>query len=264
MRLFWEICRISFRRQMAYRAANWAGLFTNLFFGLLRAALLLALYGSRHEVVGITKAGAVTFTGLTQAIIAFLYIFGSYSGLMSAVYSGEIAADLLKPSDFFLFWMAKDLGGSLVSLFMRGLTIMAAYALVFPIVYPAGPGQWAAFLFSLSLAWIISFEWRFLVNLAAFWTPNAQGIGRMAFTFSWFLSGFVMPLRFFPGWFERICAFTPFPSMVNSAMEIYLGVARGDALLRALFFQLLWVLILVAACGITLRAGVRKLVIQGG
>ncbi|MBW8012786.1 MAG: hypothetical protein FVQ83_16330 [Chloroflexi bacterium] len=41
MRLFLELTKRSFQRQLSYRAAAIAGLATNFFFGLLRAAVLI-------------------------------------------------------------------------------------------------------------------------------------------------------------------------------------------------------------------------------
>jgi ABC-2 type transport system permease protein len=160
--------------------------------------------------------------------------------------------------------MAREAGGSIVSLLIRGLAIMGAYALFFPIVLPSSLAHWAAFLLALTLGWLISFSWRFLFNLSAFWTPDARGIGRMAFTLSWFMSGFIMPLRFFPEGFRRLCEMTPFPSMVNTVVEVYPGVLTGPELLRALLVQVLWIGVLIALCSVTLRSGVRRLVIQGG
>ncbi|MEA3339773.1 MAG: hypothetical protein U9R15_07390 [Chloroflexota bacterium] len=56
MRLFYELVKLSFRLQFTYRAANLAGLATNFIFGLLRAAVLVALYDARivehHEQPG--------------------------------------------------------------------------------------------------------------------------------------------------------------------------------------------------------------------
>jgi hypothetical protein len=66
MRLIWEVAKLSFQRQLAYRSAHLAGLITNLFFGLLRAAVLIALYGAREEVSGLSLQMAITFTGLSQ------------------------------------------------------------------------------------------------------------------------------------------------------------------------------------------------------
>jgi ABC-2 type transport system permease protein len=248
---------------MAYRAANLSGLATNLFFGLLRAALLTALYGTRHSVTGVSLAGAITFTGLTQAVIALLSIFGWWD-VMNSVYSGEVGADLLKPLGYLRYWMARDLGRALAALLTRGLTIMVAYSLIFGITLPRGSGGWSALAAALSLSWLVSFSWRFLVNLASFWTPNAQGIGRALFATSWFLSGFIMPLRFFPDWFNAFCHLTPFPAMVNTVVEVYLGVLSPSQLTTALAVQALWAAALLGASHLALHRGVRRLVIQGG
>ena len=263
MRLFWELCKLAFQRQLTYRAATLAGLTTNFFFGLMRAALMAALYGARQEVAGISLAAAVTFTGLTQATIGYLSLFSWYE-VMNSVYTGDISSDLLKPMNYFVFWMAQDLGRALVALLMRGLTMMIAYALIFDIVWPHGATQWLALVAALVLSWLVSFSWRFLINLAAFWTPNALGVGRFAFGLSWLLSGFLMPLRFFPDWFVRLCNLTPFPATINTVVEVYLGVLTGPELLRALLGQVFWIAILAATGQLVLRAGVHKLVIQGG
>jgi ABC-2 type transport system permease protein len=263
VRLFWELARRSFQRHLTYRAATLAGLATNLFFGFLRVAVMVALYGTRTEVAGMDLRAAITFTGLAQAVIAYLSIFGWYD-LMRSVSSGEVAADLLKPLGYFRFWLAVDLGRALVAFLLRGVLMMLLYLIFFPITAPTLLSQWLALAFAFVLSWLLSFAWRFLVNLAAFWTPNAIGVGRFAFGIAWVLSGFFMPLRFFPDWFQTLCHLTPFPSMVNTTIEIYLGLLTGGALVQALLVQVVWIFILTGACHLTLRAGVHKLVIQGG
>jgi ABC-2 type transport system permease protein len=263
MRLLWELVALSFRLQLTYRTANWAGLATNFFFGLLRAAVLLALYGTRQQIAGVPLAAAITYTGLTQGVIAYLSLFGWWD-VMNSVYSGDISSDLLKPLNYLIYWLARDLGRAIASLFVRGLTMIFAYALLFDITLPHSIWQWLALVVALTLSWLVSFSWRFLVNLAAFWTPDARGVGRFAYTLSWFLSGFLMPLRFFPDWFVQLCRWTPFPSMVNTTIEVYLGVLTGPEIVQALLAQLLWAGFLLTACQLTLRAGVRRLVIQGG
>ena len=263
MRLFWELVKLSFRLQLTYRTANLAGLATNFFFGILRAAVLVALYGTSRQVAGLSLTDVVTYTGLTQATIACLSFFGWWD-VMDSVYSGDISSDLLRPMHYFTFWLARDLGRALASLLVRGLTLMVAYALIFDITVPESPGQWAAISAALILSMLVSFSWRFLINLASFWIPDARGVGRLGYTLSWFLSGFLMPLRFFPEWFVKLCRLTPFPAMVNTVVEIYLGVLNGPELLHALGRQLLWFGILSFACQVTLRAGVRRLVVQGG
>lgn len=236
---------------------------TNLFFGLLQAAVLLALYGERDTVAGLSTQDIITYTGLTQAAIVYLSIFGWYD-LMNAVHSGEIAGDLLKPMRLFTFWLAQDLGRALVGLVLRGLTIMVIYALFFDITYPASLAQWLALALTLALSWLLSFAYRFLVNLTAFWSPDARGIGRFAFMVILFFSGFLMPLRFFPDWVQTLAYLTPFPHMLNTVVEVYLGVLSGPALLNALLAQALWAVGLIALGQWVLARGTKRLVILGG
>ena len=263
MTLFIEFTKCSFRRTLTYRAAAFAGLVTNFFFGLLRVAVLLALFGDEQNVQGYSVAGVITYTALTQALIAFLSLFGWY-GLMQSVHSGEVGADLLKPMNYFSFWMAHDAGRAAASLLLNGVTFMLIFDLVFDMVYPNGLLQWLALTVSLGLAWLLSFAFRFLVNLAAFWSPNAMGTGRFIFFTAMFCSGFMMPLGLFPDWVQRLCYLTPFPHILNTVIDIYLNRTVGWDLLGSLLLQALWAFILVVAGQLLLGRGIRRLVILGG
>jgi len=263
MRLYWELTKLSSQRHLSYRAATLAGLVTNFFFGLLRVAIFIALYGEQQVVSGITLQGAITYTALSQAVIGYLSMF-SWFDLMRSVYSGEVATDLLKPMNYFTFWMAKDLGRAFVNLALRGLLFMLMFELVFDLTHPEGLNQWIGLALVILLSWVISFAWRFLVNLSAFWTPNAVGILRFFFVTSWFFSGFLMPLRYFPEWVIRIAKLTPFPYTVNTVVEVYIGILQGPDLFNAVLTQLLWAFALILISQLVLRAAVRRLVILGG
>lgn len=263
MRLFIELTKRSFQRQLTYRAATFAGLVTNFFFGMLRVAVMIALYGTRRDVNGLSLRDAITFTGLSQALIGFLSLFGWYD-MMNSIYTGSVASDLLKPMGYFNFWLAQDLGRALGQLLLRSLIIMIGYVIFIGIIIPHGIEQWAALTLTMIFALIISFAWRFLINLSAFWTPDARAIGRFGFVLLYFVTGFLMPLRFFPDWFVRLCDYTPFPYMVNTVVEVYLGVLKGPQLVLELVIQIAWAIALVLICQLILKFGVRRLVIQGG
>lgn len=263
MRLFIHIVRLAIQQQLTYRMAILAGLVTNLFFGMLRAYVLIALYQGRGEVNDLTLRGAITYVAFSQGMIAFLTIFGSFD-VMQSVYTGSIGSDLLKPISLFRLWMARDIGRSLVNLVGRGVLLMALFVPFFAIALPARAEQWIAMLAAMSLGWLVSFAWRFLVNLSAFWSPDARGIGRIAFTASQLFSGFLMPLRLYPDWFQAVCHLTPFPALFNTSVEAYLGLLSGPHLGWAMLNQLLWFLVLAALAHLVLARGVRRLVVQGG
>jgi viologen exporter family transport system permease protein len=262
-RAYAALSRMAFQRQLAYRFANISGLLTNGFFGLLRAYVLIALFGARQNVAGYSIRDAVTYTALTQGLIAYVAIFGWWD-LMRSIRTGEVASDLARPLDFFWYWCAQDFGRAAAQLLVRGLPILAAYALVFQITLPPTPLHALALLAALALALFISFCWRFMVSLSAFWMQDAIGIGRMAWIVATFLSGFLMPVAFLPNWMQTFMHGTFFPAMINTVVEVYLGLLTGPALLSALAAQLLWAFLLYALARLVLAAGVRKLVIQGG
>src|SRR5690606_29510562 len=96
--------------------------------------------------------------------------------LMNSVYTGEVGSDLLKPMNFYVYWLARDGGRALAALLLRGVIIMLLFALVFPMTVPTSVARWLWVGTAVLLSWLVSFSYRFLVNLAAFWTPNARGI----------------------------------------------------------------------------------------
>lgn len=263
MRLFLRIVRLSFQQQLTYRTVIWSGLATNFFFALLRVSTLIALYNGAPDVNGLPLRGAVTYVAVSQGMIAFLFLFGSWD-VMNSVYTGSISADLLKPLSLFSLWMARDLGRSLVNLLLRGLLLMAIFSIFYPIQVPATLEQWLALPIVLALGWVVSYAWRFMVNLAALWTPDARGIGRIAFLLMNLFSGFLMPLRLYPDWFANLCRWTPFPALFNTSLEVYLGILTGSQLWLALLNQLFWAAALSLLAWLVLSAGVRRLVIQGG
>jgi len=263
MRLYLRVMKLSLLQQVTYRTALLAGLATNFFFGLLRAAVLLALFQVKPVVNGMTQADGLTFVAFSQALIAFLFIFGTYD-VMNTVYTGSIGADLARPMDLFFYWMARDFGASLVNLVVRGVVLVAVFSMFYPVVMPATLGQWALGVFSLLLGWGVNYAFRFLVNLTAFWTPDARGIGRAAFTMLMMFSGFLMPMRLYPDWFSRLVSLTPFPSTFNTPMEIFMGLLEGPAVIPALLTQVGWLVALWLLARLVLRRGLSKLVIQGG
>jgi ABC-2 type transport system permease protein len=255
----------SVRRMTAYRAATLAGLVTNFFFGALRAFIFVALYRDAgvEEVAGYTLADAVTFTALTQAAIAPLMLFGWWD-VMRTIQSGDIASDLTKPIDLYRFWLAQDLGRAAFSFAARGVPIVLAYQVFFDLVWPSSMGGWLAFGLSAALALLISFSWRFLVNVTAFWTTDAHGMGRVAYMSVLLLSGMLIPVAYFPETLQSIVWWTPFPSMVNVPVEVWLGMHGGPALARILGVQALWAVALAALARAVYARGVSRLVVQGG
>lgn len=264
---------MTIQRQVTYRIATLSGLATNIFFGLLRASVMVALYtgfaqanGLGAETMlmrGMSMRQAVDFTGITQAILVYMALFGWWE-FMELVRTGDIGSELLKPMNLYLSWLARDIGRALAGLVMRGAPILLVFVLLFDTRLPQSITHWLTFAVAMVLGLWVSFGWRFLLNLCSFWTVEVRGIGRAVFGFAYMLSGFLMPLRFYPDWIRAIAWATPFPATITVPVDAFLGVNNAQDMAGYLLIQALWGLGLALACQVVMRRGMRKLVIQGG
>ena len=137
-------------------------------------------------------------------------------------------------------------------------------ALVFDLTRPPGIGSAVAFAASVVLAIGISFGFRFLYNLPAFWLLHYRGPMLIALFVSLALSGMIIPVRFFPDWLATIANATPFPSLVQTPVDLFVGETQGLEIATALGVQAAWLAVLLLGCRAALAAGTRRLVVQGG
>ncbi len=263
LRADWEIARRGYARYAAYRAATFAGLFTNTFFGFLRSFILLGLYEQRAEIGGYDATATLTYTWLTQALMTPVVVWG-WRDLALRVRSGDIATDLVRPIEPLRAWLAFDLGRAAYHLVFRGIPPFLLGAVVFRLTAPGDPLVWVAFLVSVVLAVVVSFAFRFLYNLASFWLLDDRGVAVLAMIAVSFFSGFMIPIAFFPDWLAAIAHATPFPAMLQLPIDIFVGAATGPEILATLTVQLAWALALLAAARGVFALGVRRLVVQGG
>src|SRR5437016_6008986 len=171
MRLYWEVARRALRRQFAYRTENLAGLAANAFFGYIRAALLLAVYRTTSNVAGYDAQAAVTYAWVTQALIMIVALWNWWD-VEQTIRTGDVVSDLAKPFSFLGFWLARDFGRAVFFVLFRATPILLLGQVTFGLRWPSSIGAWLAFWVSLVLALLVSFGWRFLLNLSAFWTTD--------------------------------------------------------------------------------------------
>src|SRR5438270_10477362 len=108
MRLYWEVARRALQRQLVYRTENLAGLFTNSFFGYLRAAVLLAVYQNTTSVGGYDAQAAVTYSWITQAMIMVVALWGWWE-IELTIRTGDVISDLSKPISYAVFCLKKKI-----------------------------------------------------------------------------------------------------------------------------------------------------------
>jgi ABC-2 type transport system permease protein len=252
----------SLRRHAAYPLSACAEAVTNTVFGIVHASILVALWRARPGLGGYDTTDAITFTFLTQALIAPVQIFGGLE-LTERIRTGDVAIDLHRPVDLQRWWLADDLGRACWYLLLRSTLPILVAALLFPMRW-SGPAALGLGLASLALAVLISFGFRYVVALCMFWLNDDRGVTAIALVTSMFFSGMILPLVVFPGWLGTAARALPWAGTIQTPIDIYLGKATGTGLLAAYGLQLGWAAALLAlGRGLTVLAG-RRLVINGG
>jgi ABC-2 type transport system permease protein len=260
---YWALVRTGFRRYATYRAATLAGLFVNTVFGFIRAAVLVAAIDAAGGIAGYDRTDALTYAWLTQALIMAIAVW-QWIELAVRIRTGDVVTDLQRPVDLQGAYLADDLGRAGYQVLARGLPPFCIGALVYDLRVPTHIGPWLAFAASLFLAVIVSFGLRFIANLLAFWVLDYRGINAMSSLLTTLLSGFAVPIAFFPDWAARVLIVLPWASMVQIPIDVFLGRVTGTELAGALALQTTWAVALLLLGRRVLAAATRRVVVQGG
>ncbi|MFC1429153.1 ABC transporter permease [Streptacidiphilus sp. N1-3] len=269
--LYAAVARGSFRRYATYRAATWAGVFTNTVFGFFIAYTYQALWQIRPHLGGYDLSAALTYVWLGQALLMPIAAMGGgmQDDLEARITTGDIAVDLYRPVDLQGWWLFNDLGRACYHLLSRGLLPMLAGGLVFRLRMPAdGAGAalltWFCFLVSVLLAVVVSFALRYIASLTGFWLLDARGVRQISVVLGMFFSGFLLPLPLLPSALAAVAERLPWAAMIQIPLDVFLQRRTGPALAAGLALQAGWALALLAAGRLMQRAVMRKVVVQGG
>jgi ABC-2 type transport system permease protein len=255
-----ELVGAGFRRYASYRQAALAGLSTNVMFGLLRAAVLTAVLAERGTVGGYDLAVAVTYVWLGQGLPAVVLLWGD-TELSQRIRTGDVVVDLGRPWDLQTALLATDLGRAGNAVLMRLVPPMLFGMAFFPFRFPAEAITWTLFAVSAALAVVVSFGVRFLLNVSAFWLLDARGVIAVWGTVGGLLTGLILPLSWYPAWAQAVLAWTPFPALFQTPIDVFAERGSPVALLA---HQLGWAILLLALGRVALTRGARRLVVNGG
>jgi ABC-2 type transport system permease protein len=263
MRVYLEVARRSFQRQFTYRGAALSGMVANTIFGLIIASVYRGLYASKPgsgPIEGFNLTEILTFVWIGQSLISVVALWGWYD-IARSVQSGEIVTDLMKPIDYYGFWLSRDVGRASSQVIMRGIPTLFVGALLFDLSLPASPIRWLSFAVCVALAVLVSFAIRFLVNISAVWLTDVLGVAMLMTVCVNFFSGFLVPISFFPSWLITVANLLPFRAMIMAPVTVGLG---QTSFWSTVALQLFWVAIMTLFALWMLSRATRRLETFGG
>ncbi|MDO3649709.1 ABC transporter permease [Nocardia mangyaensis] len=262
--VYWTLARAGFKRQAQYKLAMFAGLFTNCVFGFVRAAVLVAAVRASTDFGGYDEATIGAYVWWSQALLGATQFMGPPLDLVERIKSGDVAIDFLRPVDVQLGYLATDMGRAACVFLPRGVPSIIIGAATFGLSMPSTPVDYLIALISVLLAVALSFLCLFAVALIGFWVVEIRGIRVLYQIVGTFLAGLFVPVHMFPDWLRVIARATPFPSILQAPIDTLSGRAAGVDALLIVAAQGFWVLAIGLLGRVLLRAGQRRLEVQGG
>ncbi|HEY1485824.1 MAG TPA: ABC-2 family transporter protein [Micromonosporaceae bacterium] len=237
-------------------------------FGFLRCFVILATStgaaASGHSVGGYDPSQLVAFVWIGQGMLATVNL-GADTQLSTRIRTGEIVSDLLRPIDPIQAYFAADLGRAGFAFLTRFVTPVAVGMIAFDFYLPRHAVTYPLFAISLLIAVALCFACKYVVNAWSYWLLDGRG-PQLAWTLcATVLGGLYFPLRFLPGPVAAaLWLATPFPSLLQTPLDISVERTSSVAALGYIALQLVWLGLAFWAAYAVQHRGERRLVVNGG
>ena len=260
MKAYLSILRQQMIGQLQYRAGFWAGTLNHIFWGVARAAILVAFYLYGQGEADITMRQAVSMVWLQQVAGSLVPGWNTDIALYTQIRSGDVAYELLRPMDAYAHWYVKSLAGRLGPFLLVLVPVLGAGLLV---PEPWGLGALACLLTLLSGVFtscaMILLSYAMLLDVRVGDAPS-----RMAVTVAQILSGLYLPLQLWPKAMQTFLYYQPFAGMLDLPVRLYVGAQPLARAGEIVLLQAFWTAVFVLAGRAWIGRSFRKLVIQGG
>ena len=152
---------------------------------------------------------------------------------------GNLIVALLKPVHFLSWNYFFELGMNILSILLEMIPILIISIIFFSLKLPSSINA-IFFAVSIFLASLMYTAISFCIGLTAFWLNRIGGIRRMKRILMSFLSGGMIPLVFFPSWYQNISKYLPFQYLRYESINIYLGKYTVVQMSQIVLIQIIW------------------------
>ena len=240
--------------------------FFQMFSTLLEAVIMIFLWKKIYSSSGNGLIGNFSFD---EMIIYIVLTFTIAKALSSSVDSevpyevreGTIAMELIKPYSYILRHLFSDLGRVTMASFSAIALLLVS---LFFLDTNATLLNTLIFIFSMIIAYIITFAINMMVSLISFYTTYIWGVIMFKSVVIGFLSGQLIPITFFPETIGKVLKILPFSYTSFYPIYIFMGKLSGKEIIFALGVQIFWAVTLLLLMKKLYMKALIKLQVAGG
>lgn len=258
---------LKFKIGLQYRAAAYAGIITQIFFGFVYTSVYIAFYESDLTNTPMELTKLISFLWLNQAFFALIYLWHRDREIINMIKKGDLAYELCRPQDLYMMWVSKLLGERLSAVALRFLPVLI-FASLLPKPYTLDLSinllTFIVFVVSLTLSTFLMATIIIFYHIIIIYTLDEKGIVNMFMILADLLSGLVIPIPFFPKYLQNIAYILPFRYVSDFPFRLYVGdIPIIDGII-GIGMQILWITILFISGKLLMKKALSKAVIQGG
>lgn len=244
---YWSIFKTSIAQEFAYRL--------NFLFWRVRNIIQILIFfflwdavflGKNTQIFGYNKPQIFTYAFVLIVVRALVFSIRS-NDVAGQIANGELSNMLLKPVNYFKYWLTRDLVYKFLNLFFGTFEATILIIILKPNIYiQTNPVYLFGFAVSLLIAIFLYFIISMTTSFAPFWVPEVSWGAQflVMIVISEFLSGASFPLDIFPGVVYKILMLTPFPYLIFAPIKIYLGSFGYSMMIQSIVVGLVWCLLL--------------------
>jgi ABC-2 type transport system permease protein len=271
IRPYLAILTLRFREVAQYRAAAWAGVFTQVMFGFILFMSLAAFTEGNPSRSPMTREALLAYIWLGQAFLGLLP-WNVDRDVVAMVKTGSVVYELARPLDIYALWFCRALGWRLSATALRCVPLLVLTGVVLPFTslreysLPAPPSlaSASAFVLAMIVAVVLGITLTMLMQVTILWTSSVDGVQRLAPALIMLLGGVIVPLPMFPERLQTVLYALPFRGVVDLPFRTYSGDLSPRAALLGMVVSGLWAIVLVLLGRAIMARGLRRLRIHGG
>lgn len=252
---------------MQYRAAAWAGIATQFFWGFMQIMIFEAFYSHSNAPMPMSFEQLCTYVWLQQAFLGLIELWSRDSVLFDMITNGNVAYEFCRPNNIYAMWYARLLGARLSRATLRFAPVLILSLLLpspYKLLMPTSLAQVILVLISLCMACMLTTALSMLAYILTFKTMSPLGSMTLLSVVGEFFSGSLIPIPYMPNTLQKIAYALPFRYYADLPFRLYngsIGVSDGAV---QICVSMLWLIVLIAAGALWMHQVSKKLVVQGG
>ncbi len=225
---------------------------------------------------GATSGGKSIIPGWNFTAIASYYFYLTMISSLIMAYveepvakrhikEGDLVMFLLKPISYYLQMFFAESSWRLIRVCFGIITIIVFFSFWGKnILFPANSLiEWFIILCILILAFTLSFTFKMILGISAFWLTETRGLFELIDAIFFIFAGILMPIIFLPSIISTIAYLMPFSYIIYFPILAIEGKLTGFELIHIMLIQAFWIVLLYAIYYILWLQGIKKFTVAG-